>query len=168
MDRKKAEHAYRANAAQQDIERHLERRLKCTIGTLNPDGSIHLAFVIFLWENGKLYFETSSLTKKARNVTANPTASFAFESGDGFMAMAEGTARIIEGPEAHSINARLREKYLTDEAVDSVGAAWGEIDDVAIEITPVRWRSWDSSNFHRMSGDAADGLSRERWWKGPD
>jgi hypothetical protein len=43
-------------------------------------------------------------------VAANPTVSFAFESGDGFMAMAEGTARLIEGDEAHAINARLREK----------------------------------------------------------
>jgi PPOX class probable F420-dependent enzyme len=168
MDIDQAKRAYHANAAQDQIERHLERRLKCTIGTLNPDGSIHLAFVIFLWENGKLYFETSSVTKKARNVAANPIASFAFESGDGFMAMAEGNARLIEGDEAQAINARLREKYLSQEAVASVGAAWGEIDDVAVEITPTKWRSWNSSNFYEISGEAAPGLSSDQWWKGPD
>lgn len=168
MDRAKAEHAYRANADQADIERHLERRLKCTVGTLNPDGSIHLAFVIFLWESGKLYFETSSVTKKARNVAANPTASFAFESGDGFMAMAEGTARLIEGDEALAINSRLRAKYLTDEAAETVGGAWGEVDDVAVEITPHRWRSWNSANFYELGAAAAGGLSSDRWWKGAD
>jgi PPOX class probable F420-dependent enzyme len=168
MDIAKATHAYRAGAEQEAIERHLERRLKCTVGTLNPDGSIHLAFVIFLWEDGKLYFETSSITKKARNVAANPTTSFAFESGDGFMAMAEGTARLIEGAEAHAINARLREKYLTDDAVRTVGAAWGEIDDVAVEITPHKWRSWDSSNFSNLGAEAAEGLSSDQWWKGAD
>jgi len=168
MDTAKAAHAYRANASQEAIEHHLERPLKCTIGTLNPDGSIHLAFVIFLWENGKLYFETSSITKKARNVAAHPTASFAFESGDGFMAMAEGTARLIEGPEAHAINERLRAKYLTEDAVSTVGGAWGEIDDVAVEITPHKWRSWDSSNFYALSEDAAGDLSGDKWWKGED
>ncbi len=168
MDIAKAKRTYRANAAQEDIERHLERRLKCTIGTLNPDGSIHLAFVIFLWEDGRLYFETASITKKARNVAANPTASFAFESGDGFMAMAEGTARLIEGDEARAINERLRAKYLTDQVVDSVGAAWGDIDDVAVEITPHKWRSWDSSRFYDMSAEAAGGLSTDQWWKGAD
>ncbi len=168
MDTAKAAHAYRANATQEAIEHHLQRRLKCTIGTLNPDGSIHLSFVIFLWENGKLYFETSSITKKARNVAANRTASFAFESGDGFMAMAEGTARLIEGPEAHAINERLRAKYLTDEAADTVGAAWGEFDDVAVEITPHKWRSWDSSNFYQLSADAAGDLRGDQWWRGED
>ncbi len=168
MDIDMAKHAYRANASQEAIEHHLERPLKCTIGTLNPDGSIHLSFVIFLWENGKLYFETSSITKKARNVAANPTASFAFESGDGFMAMAEGTARLIESDEAHAINARLREKYLTEEALASVGGAWGEIDDVAIEITPHKWRSWDSSNFYGISEEAAGDLTGDKWWKGDD
>lgn len=168
MDIDKAKHAYRSGAQQAEIERHLERRLKCTIGTLNPDGSIHLAFVIFLWEGGKLYFETSSITKKARNVAANPTASFAFESGDGFMAMAEGTARIIEGDEAHAINERLRDKYLTEAAAKTVGAQWGKIDDVAVEITPLRWRSWSSANFHAFSGETAEGLSSDQWWKGPD
>jgi hypothetical protein len=48
MDIAKAAHAYRAGAEQANIHHHLERRLKCTIGTLNPDGSIHLAFVILL------------------------------------------------------------------------------------------------------------------------
>lgn len=84
------------------------------------------------------------------------------------MAMAEGTARLIEGDEALAINERLRAKYLTDEVVESVGAAWGEIDDVTIEITPGRWRSWDSYNFYQLSEDASEGLSSDKWWKGED
>ncbi len=83
---------YLVQPAPEDIERHLERPITATIGTLNDDGSIHLAFVLFLWEDGKLYFETASMTKKARNVASRTTASFAIE-GKGFMAMAEGRAR---------------------------------------------------------------------------
>ncbi len=42
---------------------------------------------------------------------------------------------------------------LSDAAVDTVGAAWGEI-----EITPTRWRSWNSANFHEMGQKAAGDL----------
>jgi hypothetical protein len=72
---------YLAKAAPEKIEQHLKRPINATIGTLNADGSIHLAFVLFLWEGSKLYFETASMMKKARNVAARSTASFAIEGG---------------------------------------------------------------------------------------
>lgn len=154
---------YRTEVAPAAIQEHLERPIKATIGTHNPDGSIHLAFVLFLWEEGKLYFETASLTKKARNIAARGTASFAFE-GKGFMAMAEGVARIITGDEAHAINDRLRRKYLTASAVDTVGAAWGTVDDVAIEISPTKWRSWSNDALTELGRHSAGELSPSEWW----
>ena len=154
---------YLEKAAPADIEEHLKSRTTATIGTLNADGSIHLAFVLFLWEEGRLYFETASMTKKARNVAARSTASFAFE-GDGFMVMAEGIGRIIDGERAHPINHRLRKKYLTGPAVDTVGAAWGTVDDVAVEIEPVRWRSWSNSALTEISRESAGDLAPGDWW----
>lgn len=158
-----ASDVYLAKPAPEAIEKYLGHTINATVGTLNPDGSIHLAFVIFLWEDGKFYFETSSITKKARNIAARPTASFAFE-GKGFMAMAEGVGRIIDGDEAHAINGRLRQKYLTAAAVDTVGAAWGTVDDVAIEITPTKWRSWSNEVLGDMGKEAAGDLDPSDWW----
>jgi len=158
-----ASDVYLAKAAPEAIEQHLERRINATIGTLNPDGSIHLAFVLFLWENGRLYFETASMTRKARNLAARSTASFAFE-GSGFMAMAEGVGRIIEGSEAHAINGRLRQKYLTEPAAGTVGAAWGTVDDIAVEITPTKWRSWSNEVLSELGRDSAGDLPAEEWW----
>lgn len=158
---------YLAKPPPESIEEHLGRPINTTVGTLNADGSIHLAFVLFLWENGKFYFETASMTKKARNVAARPTASFAFE-GKGFMAMAEGIGRVIEGAEAHALNSKLRRKYLTTPAVDTVGAAWGTIDDVAIEITPTRWRSWSNHALGKLGAEAAGDLAPSDWWVAPD
>ncbi|MGI9585610.1 MAG: pyridoxamine 5'-phosphate oxidase family protein [Acidimicrobiia bacterium] len=154
---------YLAKPAPEVIAEHLERPIKATIGTLNPDGSIHLAFVIFLWEDGRLYFETASMTKKARNVAERQTASFAFD-GAGFMAMAEGVGRIISGDDAHAINGRLRAKYLTPAAAGTVGASWGTVDDVAIEITPTKWRSWSSEVLTDMGKAAAGDLPTSEWW----
>lgn len=153
---------YLARPSDDDIERQLKRNINAVVGTLNPDGTIHLAFVLFLWQDGKFYFETSSMTKKARNVAASPTASFAIDP-PGFMAMAEGVARIIDGDEAHRINRTLREKYLV-EAARGVGDAWESIDDIAIEITPHKWRSWSSEALVALSAEGADGLSPDEWW----
>ena len=51
------------------------------------------------------------------------------------MVEAEGTARLIELPDAHGTNHRIRAKYVVPDAVDA-RRAWGGFDDVAIEVTP--------------------------------
>ncbi len=163
-----AEEIYRAGATMVEIEDVLSKRLTATIGTLNEDGSIHLAFVIFLYEDGRFFCETSSVTRKARNVRVRSTASFLVQgeasSGRTIMAENEGTARLIEGEEARSVNRRLRAKYITDAALDRVDQAWNEFDDVAIEITPgPRWRSWCGQTFTAETTRAMNGSSTAVW-----
>ncbi len=158
-----AAEVYLAKPAPESIEAQLARPINAVVGTLNPDGTIHLAFVIFLWHNERFYFETASMTKKVRNIRNNPTASFAIDP-PGFMAMAEGTARIIEGDEAQRINRMVREKNLTEKAAATVGEAWGEFDDVAVEITPHRWRSWSSEKLSEASKVAAGDLPPDKWF----
>jgi hypothetical protein len=159
---------YRAAATMEEIEDLLTKRLNATIGTLNEDGSIHLAFVIFLYEGGRFYCETSSLTRKARNVKARPTASFIVQgrvsSGRSIMAENEGTARLIDGDEARSINRRLRAKHITAAALDQIDNAWNEFDDVAIEIVPgPRWRSWCGELFAEQTAGAVGGTTTGVW-----
>jgi hypothetical protein len=50
----------------------LGHRQSAAAGTLNEDGSIHLAYVILLYEDGRLYLEAASVTRKARNAAARP------------------------------------------------------------------------------------------------
>jgi nitroimidazol reductase NimA-like FMN-containing flavoprotein (pyridoxamine 5'-phosphate oxidase superfamily) len=162
------EEIYRTGASMAEIEDVLSKRLTATIGTLNGDGSIHLAYVIFLYEEGRFYCETSSVTRKARNVRARPTASFLVQgeasSGRTIMVENEGTARLIEGEEARSVNRRLRAKYITDTALDRVDQAWNEFDDVAIEIAPgPRWRSWCGEAFTAQTTRAMGGSSTPVW-----
>jgi hypothetical protein len=159
---------YRAGATMEEIEDLLTRRLTATIGTLNENGSIHLAYVIFLYEKGRFYCETASLTRKARNVKARPTASFIVQggvsSGRSVMAENEGTARLIDGDGARSINRRLRAKYITAAALDQVDNAWNDFDDVAIEITPgPRWRSWCGELFREQTAEAMGGTMKGVW-----
>jgi hypothetical protein len=69
-------------------------------------------------------------------------------TGRHLMVAAEGTARILSGVAAQQANHRLRSKYIRPDALDAIDRAWSRFDDVAIEITPVRWRSWTGGLLH--------------------
>ena len=92
----------------------LSRRVAAAVGTLNPDGTVHLAYVLFLHHDGRLYFETSSITRKSRNAEAAGTASMLVQgrtsTGRSLMVAAEDSARVIRGAEAQELNHRLRAK----------------------------------------------------------
>lgn len=137
---------YGAHPTQAEIDDVLGQRLTCALGTLNEDGTIHLTYLIFLFEDGRFLLETASSTRKARNVATRATASILVQgsasTGRSLMVEAEGSARIIAVPSAHETNHRIRAKYVVPDAVAELDAVWGRFDDVTIEITPARWRSW--------------------------
>jgi PPOX class probable F420-dependent enzyme len=158
---------YRDHPTDEEIDDVLDQRLTAAIGTTNPDGSVHLAFVIFLREGDRLYFETSSSTRKARNVEARGAASAmvqgAAASGRHVMVAVEGAARVLEGDEARDMNHRLRAKYLKPEALDGVNRAWDRLDDVAIEISTSRWRSWTGGLLHAETQRELDMPYDDAW-----
>lgn len=129
-----------------EIDDVLGQRLAGAVGTLNADGSIHLAYVIFLVEDGKVWFETASTTRKARNAAERGTASFLVQgsasTGRSLMVAFEGAAEVVTGEAAHAIMHRIRAKYVRSEAMPALDAAWDAMDDVAIAIVPERRRSW--------------------------
>ncbi len=60
---------YRDHPTEEEIDSVLAKRTSAAVGTLNPDGSVHLSYVIFLHDQGQIWFETSSVTRKARNLS---------------------------------------------------------------------------------------------------
>jgi PPOX class probable F420-dependent enzyme len=162
-----AEQVYRAHPTSDEVAEVLARRLVATVGTLNEDGSIHLAFVLFLHHDGRLYFETSSVTRKARNAARRGWASMLVQggasTGRSLMVSAEGTARVLDGAQAQALNHGLWAKYIRPEALDGVDRAWGRLDDVAVEITPKRWRSWTGSVLHDETRKELAGPYEDAW-----
>lgn len=150
-----AKRIYRARPTDAEVAELLAMRLVATVGTLNEDGSIHLAYVIFLFEDGRLYLETSSVTRKASNAEARGRATMLIQgqasTGTHLMVAAEGDAAVITGSRAQEINARLRAKYIRPDALGEINQAWGPLDDVAVEIVPRTWRSWTSGPFHEYT-----------------
>jgi hypothetical protein len=164
-----ATEVYRAHPTDDEIAAVLEQREIATLGSLNPDGSIHLAFVIFLHVDGRFWIETSSVTRKARNISERPTATLLIpgrvENARTVMVSIEGTGRLVEGDEAQRRNRRVLAKYATDRAVDGLHRAWSRIDDVSVEITPTRTRSW-TNTLLRREAEAELGAAYGDAWRG--
>jgi nitroimidazol reductase NimA-like FMN-containing flavoprotein (pyridoxamine 5'-phosphate oxidase superfamily) len=162
-----AKDVYRDHPTRDEIDDVLGQRINAAVGTINEDGSVHLAFVIFLFEDDRLYLETSSTTRKARNAAARPTASMLVQglaaTGRHLMVAAEGPARVLEGDEAQAVNHRLRAKYIKPEALPAIDRAWGRLDDVSIEVTPVRWRSWTGGLLHAETQRELDMPYDDAW-----
>jgi hypothetical protein len=159
---------YRAHPTDEEIADVLDQRLSAALGTLNDDGSIHLTYLLFVYEGGRFLLETASSTRKARNIAARGTASILVHgtaaSGRSLMIEAEGRARLIELPEAHEVNHRIHAKYVLPDDVADLDQVWGRFDDVSIELTPDRWRSWTGSVLASTT-EAALGRSYEAIWK---
>jgi hypothetical protein len=159
---------YRAHPTDEEIADVLGQRLSAALGTLNDDGSIHLTYLLFLYDEGRFLLETASSTRKARNIAARGTASILVHGtaagGRSLMVEAEGTARLIGLPDAHEVNHRIREKYVLPTDVADLDQVWGRFDDVSIELTPDRWRSWTGSVLASTT-EAALGRSYDGIWK---
>jgi hypothetical protein len=159
---------YRARPTQPEIDDVLGQRLAAAVGTLNEDGSIHLVYVIFLYEGGRLVFETASITRKARNVAARDRASFLVHgtasTGRSLMVSADGRAQVLTGEAARSVSHRIRSKYVVDDAIADLNRAWDPMDDVAVVITPERWRSWTGDALAAFT-TSATGRDYDGMWR---
>ena len=162
-----AKAVYRHHPTQAEIDAVLSQRLVATIGTVNEDGSVHLAYVIFAFADRRFLVETSSITRKARNVRARGQATVLVQGtgpeGRNLMVSAEGAARLLEGDDGRRAIGRVRAKYVKADALDGLARAWDPIDDVAIEVTPQRWRSWTGSLLHAAAIEQLGDRYEEIW-----
>jgi len=71
-----------------------------TLATHDPDGTIHLTPVWFLFNDGLFYFEAFSGSRKVKNLQENPSASVVVDRrqpGRESWVSAAGTADILTG-----------------------------------------------------------------------
>jgi PPOX class probable F420-dependent enzyme len=130
----------------------LEGRHIATLATENPDGSIHLTAVWYIFEDGCLFVATSSKTRKARNLAARPKASLmvdmrkpARERG----VTAAGSVVLISGDQSRQINRRIHSRYMSAAAMSDphIEPVFAAFDDVTIRLTPASWFSWDMADL---------------------
>ncbi len=122
----------------------LERQTFAMLATHNPDGSIHVVPLSYIFEDGRFFFATSSWSRKARNLAARPEATVTVDDRSTLeWVSATGTAELIRGQRSREINVRLSRRSWTEAALATVGPLLEQTEDVTIAITPRRWRAWD-------------------------
>lgn len=126
------------------MRRFLEGHMYLTLATRNPDGSLHVVPVAYLFEDGHFLVATSSATRKARNLAARPDVTVTVDDRTTIdWVSAVGTAELVTGPRSRALNRRLHRLWMTDEGLDVVGGFMHEVEDVTVVITPHRWLAWD-------------------------
>jgi PPOX class probable F420-dependent enzyme len=136
----------------------LAQRRYAVLATHDPDSGIHLTPIWFLFEADRFFFASSSGSRKVKNLERTGAASVVVDGrkpGHERWVSASGPVEILRGDEAQAINADIRHRYLTREALEGpIEADLSASDDVTLKLTPARWRSW-----------AVDlGASPERWF----
>lgn len=128
----------------------LEAPLVASLGTRNPDGSIHVIPVWFLRDGGRILVATSRTSRKARNVEREARATLMVHDSPGGLDVrgltVYGQARIVRGEEARRLNERVHRKYVTARglAIPSV-AEFLEGDDATIVLSPQRAVPFDET-----------------------
>jgi PPOX class probable F420-dependent enzyme len=131
-----------------DVRSFLGERRCAVLATHDPGGGIHLTPIWFLFEGDCFYFESSSTSRKVKNVGESPSASVvvdAREPGRERWVSASGSVEIVRDAESASINRRIRHRYLAEPALDGpLEAALAAADDVTLKLVPTAWQSWSA------------------------
>jgi PPOX class probable F420-dependent enzyme len=147
----------------------LAERRYAVLATHDPGGGIHLTPIWFLFQDDRFYFESFSGSRKVQNLQHEGSASVvvdAREPGRERWVAASGQVEILTGDEAKEINARIRRRYLTPDALEDerIEPVFATADDVTLRLEPAEWRSWDSKDLDAQYFGGILGAEPERWF----
>jgi uncharacterized protein YhbP (UPF0306 family) len=134
--------------SEKELHQFLQGRYIASLATLNDDGTVHLAAVWYLFDEGKFYVATGSSSRKAKNVLARPNASLMVDTRTTELqkgVTAVCAVEIVRGEESRALNHRIHARYLSPAALadPAVGQAFGTFDDITLRLAPRRWTTWD-------------------------
>ena len=130
------------------VKELLNGRFIGTLGTHGPDGSVHMVAVWYWFDGSDIFVATSSRSRKARNLYANPKVSLMIDSRDVAASRGitvAGTAQVVRGEESRKKNLAVHQKYLSAAAIADarVGPVFAGWDDLTLQITPASVIAWD-------------------------
>jgi PPOX class probable F420-dependent enzyme len=147
----------------------LAERRYAVLATHDPDEVIHLTPVWFMFDNDRFFFESSSHSRKIKNLQRNPAASVIVDArlpGREQWVAAAGTVDLLSGAESALVNSAIRYRYLTPDALadKQVEPTYAAADDVTIRLTPAKWRSWSAKEMDLMFFGGVLGSDPDRWF----
>jgi PPOX class probable F420-dependent enzyme len=126
----------------------LDARLIAKLATLNPNGSIHLVGMWFVWDGEALLIPTSRGTRKAKNLERDPRATVMIDDSRGGFDLRGitlvGRVEIVRAPESLELNRRIHLKYVTERGLELEPVRrYLSTDDITLRFVPERVSSWD-------------------------
>jgi PPOX class probable F420-dependent enzyme len=136
------------------VQELLRGRYIATLATQNPDGSIHLTAVWFLFDGEHVYVATSSRSRKARNLQVRPLASLMVDARDPLASRGvscAGKVQFLRGDVSREWNSRIHRRYLSEAALADarVGPVFTTWDDVTLQLKPDSVVAWDMREADR-------------------
>lgn len=128
-----------------ELDAFLEEAQFARLGTLNEDGSIHIAPIFFRYEDGKILMATQCPSRKTRNIKRNPHVTVLIDKTEVPFkgALIYGVAE-LDYEDVIGKRMRIFEKRLNNEDARTyatrLSAKWRC---VIIRITPTRIASFD-------------------------
>jgi PPOX class probable F420-dependent enzyme len=93
----------RISMAPAEVAAFLAASRKVQLGTLNPDGSIHLVTMFYGLVSGQIAFWTYRSSQKALNLARDPRITCLVEDGDDYFELrgvqVRGTVRVVSSPD---------------------------------------------------------------------
>ncbi len=131
---------------QQELENFLCKPLIARLGTVNEDGTVHLAPIYFKFEDGEFILGTQVVSRRVRNIKRNPNVTLLIDDPHGPYqgVMVYGKAT-LEYDQVIEKRARIFEKYSGDpkQARQSAEGLVSKWESVVIRIKPERFVSFD-------------------------
>jgi len=143
-----------------EVARYLEAGRTLMVASLNRNGSVHLAPMWYVMQEGRIVFRSFSKSQKIVNLRRDPRITVLVTTGDAYGElqgiMIRGTATLVDDPAVTlSIYGRLAAKYpmVGDAPVeldpDALAAAFGRFapKNTTVIVDPIRITSWDHTKL---------------------
>jgi PPOX class probable F420-dependent enzyme len=130
----------------------LEERHIAALGTLDPDGRVHVVPLWYRWDRDYILLPTGSQSRKARNIGRRPYASVmihkAVAGADVQGVLIRGPVEIIGRPQAMELNRAIYLRYISPQGLDQPAVAEAlASDDITLRIKMEHIISWDLTNL---------------------
>jgi PPOX class probable F420-dependent enzyme len=139
----------RVSMSDAEVAAMLAGHRKVQLGTLNPDGSVHLVTMFYGLLSGRIAFWTYRASQKAKNLARDPRITCLVEDGDAYFDLRgvqiAGAVTLIDSPAGVLDVGRRVAASMPDAPHDALEAyvAQAAPKRVAYTVTPHRTVSWD-------------------------
>lgn len=131
--------------SEEELRDFLDRAPIAHLGSLNPDGTVHIAALWFRYDNGDIVLGTQDMSNKIRNIRRNPAVTVLIDVEEPVLrgVLIYGHAQ-LDYVDVVAKRVAIFEKYMPHEDAQEFATLMADrFDPVIIRVTPDRLTSWD-------------------------